>query len=133
MERLEQQRQALETPFTKKTSKEKPHDDKSVKDQYDKVALIEPPNPDLNLMLGELNKPKQQPALKNKQNAYWGAAVSEEDDGFNDDFDKIADIPISEDPQSQRIIQQNDSIDSFEQVQISFEADPVIKINQPKA
>ena len=49
-------------------------------------------------MLGELNKPKQQPAPKNKQSAYWGAAGSEVDDGFNDDFDKIADIPISEDP-----------------------------------
>lgn len=82
-------------------------------------------------MLGELNKSKQQPAPKNKQNAYWGAAPSE--DGFDDDFDKIADIPISEDPQSQRKLEQNDSIDSFKQDEINFEDDPVIKIDQRQA
>ena len=96
MERPKQQ--APETLLTKKEIKENPHDDKTAKDQFDKVTLSEPPKLDLNLMLGELNKPNQQPAPKNKQSAYWGAAGSEVDDGFNDDFDKIADIPISEDP-----------------------------------
>ncbi len=56
-------------------------------------------------MLGELNKPKEQLAKKPKQNTYWGAGGSEEENGFDDDFDKIADIPISEDPKSHRIIQ----------------------------
>jgi hypothetical protein len=56
-------------------------------------------------MLGELNKPKEWPAKKTKQNTYWGAGGSEGENGFDDDFDKIADIPISEDPKSQRVMQ----------------------------
>ncbi len=67
--------------------------------------MIEPAKPDLNHMLGELNKPKEWPAKKTKQNTYWGAGGSEGENGFDDDFDKIADIPISEDPKSQRVMQ----------------------------